>query len=167
MRQDAIPLEAPAGILICRLHVAKDVQIVAQLTAMEKKLWKKAESWGPDLEKELKRRNTFALYATTATLPSSPPSSASVLGYILYTTNGLVSHISKVIVAPAARRQGIGRALVKASIEISQKERRVGSVTLHVDADNIAALGLYKSFGFNSEGAMLEVGSTYGLIQDV
>ena len=157
MRQQSIPIKAPPGISIQRLS-GKDDLIVAQLLAFERRLWKKSDSWGPMLEKEIKRRNTFLLYAIPEKSITSPATSSTpqpdVLGYLLYTTSGLVAHISKVLVVPQARRQGIGRALVQAAIEIT--ERRVGSITLHVDSNNDPALGLYNALGFQSEG-LLEV----------
>ena len=160
MRQD---LPAPSGFTIHRLKATKgDELIVTQLLAMEKKLWKKTDSWGGLLEKELTRRNTFTLYATT--LPSSAPPeiprSSEVVGYLIFTATGLVCHISKVVVVPELRRQGLGRALVQAAVEIAKKERRVGSITLHVDADNIPALGLYSSLGFGTEET-LEVSGVF------
>ncbi|KAG7667127.1 hypothetical protein KSW81_000869 [Nannochloris sp. 'desiccata'] len=160
MRQDGVSLYCPSGFTIHRLkaQTREDELIVTQLLAMEKKLWKKTDSWGGLLEKELTRRNTFTLYVTT-TLPSLPSSalpanathsssvthSLKVVAYLIFTATGLVCHISKVVVVPEMRRQGLGRALVQAAIEIAKNERRVGSITLHVDADNTAALGLYSS----------------------
>jgi ribosomal protein S18 acetylase RimI-like enzyme len=167
MRQDGVSLHCPSAFTIDRLKAQRkgDDLVVTQLLAMEKKLWKKSDSWGGFLEKELTRRNTFTLYATT--LPSLPSSSAlptvgtsslssEVVAYLIFTATGLVCHISKVVVVPEMRRQGLGRALVRAAIDIAKNERRVGSITLHVDADNTPALGLYSSLGFESEG-MLEV----------
>jgi len=165
MRRDGVSLHCPSGFTIDRLKAQRkgDHLIVTQLLAMEKKLWKKTDSWGGSLEKELTRRNTFTLYATT--LLSIPSSSAvpadgtsslssTVVAYLIYTATGLVCHISKVVVVPEMRRQGLGRALVHAAIEIAKNERRVGSITLHVDADNKPALGLYCSLGFESEGVL-------------
>jgi ribosomal protein S18 acetylase RimI-like enzyme len=158
MPRGSAPLAAPPGYEVHMLGTGRGAQpIVDQLLAMEKKLWKKSESWGPMLEKELQRRNTFTLVATAvAATPADGPADAAVVGYLLFTATGLVAHISKVVVTPQARRQGIGRALVAAALEFAAAERRVGSVTLHVDAGNDPALALYRQFGFESE-EMLEV----------
>lgn len=86
------------------------------------------------------------------------PAAPAVVGYIFYTATGLNAHISKLAVATEWRRRGIARALVRAAVQSAASERRVCSVSLHVDADNSAALGLYRGEGFESE-ALLEVGA--------
>ena len=133
------------------------------------------------LIKETQRRNTFLLYAeaaatTAATAaaaaeeeeaeheqpraaePAAQSAAPSVVGYIFYTATGLNAHISKLAVATEWRRRGIARALVRAAVQSATSERRVCSLSLHVDADNSAALGLYRGEGFETE-ALLEVGA--------
>lgn len=88
--------------------------------------------------------------------PQRPPQQqAAVVGYILFTTTGLNAHISKLAVAAEWRRRGVARSLVQAAVELASRERRVSSLSLHVDAANEAALGLYHGQGFASE-ALLE-----------
>ncbi len=55
-------------------------------------------------------------------------------------------------VAPAARRRGVGRALLKSSYNWC---RRVGAlkVSLNVRSSNTAAIALYESEGFEVEGS--------------
>jgi ribosomal protein S18 acetylase RimI-like enzyme len=152
------PDAPPVAAAVLRLHALKpDAVVLKSLLTLERKLWSKSESWGGLLEAELQRRNTTLLYTTgPPTLDGSAVQ--AVGGYILYTTTGLVAHISKLMVAPVLRRRGIGRALVREAVALAQRERRVGSVTLHVDSSNAAALGLYRSLGFASE-AVLPVSS--------
>ena len=150
---------AAQGVLIRPLPRSKpNDPTVTKLVTMEKKLWKKADSWGPDLENELGRRNTFALVATApgpAVPAAASPDEEEVVGYVIYIVSGLVSHISKVLVVPAWRRRGVGTALVRAAVAASVRERRVGSVTLHVDQSNEPAANLYKGLGFAVEGMLL------------
>lgn len=138
------------------------------------------------LIKETQRRNTFLLYAEAPAAgaptaeaeatagPLQPARThkqrgrgksaaspqqqlpAAVVGYIIFTTTGLNAHISKLAVAAEWRRRGIARALVRSAVAAALAERRVTSVSLHVDADNSPALELYLSEGFASE-ALLEV----------
>lgn len=115
---------------------------IKQLISIEKKLWKKSETWGAAIEQEIQRRNTFALIALHQ---------ENVVGYIVYTCNGIVGHISKVIVVPEWRRRRIGRRLVHEAVAWMRKERKIGSVTLHVDTKNAPALSLYTTVGFVKE----------------
>ncbi|KAL4425114.1 hypothetical protein ABPG77_008219 [Micractinium sp. CCAP 211/92] len=170
---------------IKRLPQKGDPAVLSQLLALEKRLFKKADNWGDLLIKETQRRNTFLLYAeapaagaptaeaeaTAGPLQPARPHKqrgggksaaspqqqlpAAVVGYIIFTTTGLNAHISKLAVAAEWRRRGIARALVRSAVAAALAERRVTSVSLHVDADNSPALELYLSEGFASE-ALLE-----------
>ena len=70
-----------------------------------------------------------------------------VLGYIGMMTVLDEGYISNVAVAPAARRRGIGRALVKEMLARARK-RELRFVTLEVRAGNESAIALYASVGF-------------------
>lgn len=84
----------------------------------------------------------------------------SVAGYIIFTTTGLNAHISKLAVATEWRRRGVARSLVRAAVHAARTERRVASLSLHVDAENLPALGLYRGEGFCEDG-FLEVSSCW------
>lgn len=56
-------------------------------------------------------------------------------------------HISTLVVAPAAERQGVGQALLEAA-ERWCRERDYRLLTLNVFAQNAAARGLYERSGF-------------------
>ena len=55
-------------------------------------------------------------------------------------------------VAPAARRSGIGRALVAAVVERARAMPDLRQVLLGVEAGNVAARALYEAFGFEAFG---------------
>ena len=158
MQQDgsivATPSPAPSNFVIHRLNAhhkqlqpATQLDVIQQLVTLERKMWTKSDSWAQYLEKELLKKNVVALYATS----TSDDSGAIVIAYLIFNITSTVAHIGKLFVLPDSRRQGIGLALVKAAVEISDKERRVGSVTLHVDHDNVAAVQLYTGMGFEVE----------------
>ena len=71
----------------------------------------------------------------------------SVLGYVgmLYVLDE--GYIANVAVAPDARRQGVGRALI-ASLLQRAEELDLAFVTLEVRASNAPAIALYSGFGF-------------------
>jgi putative acetyltransferase len=56
-------------------------------------------------------------------------------------------------VAPAARRQGIGRALMQALCDYADGWAQLLRIELTVYADNAPAIALYRTFGFEVEGA--------------
>ncbi|QAU13898.1 GNAT family N-acetyltransferase [Halorubrum sp. BOL3-1] len=68
-----------------------------------------------------------------------------VVGYLLPVDgpDRCGAHVAELVVAPVFRRQGRGRALLRAAIDDAD-----GPVTLQVHPDNDAALGLYESLGF-------------------
>lgn len=55
-------------------------------------------------------------------------------------------------VAPANRRQGVGRLLVAKALSFAQSGLRVRQVSLGVNAGNVAAIALYESMGFKAYG---------------
>lgn len=71
-----------------------------------------------------------------------------VVGLLFYVVLGDVGYVKNIISDPAARRQGIGRALMK---EAMDRFRAAGAKTcvLNVFPDNEAAVRLYESFGLS------------------
>jgi ribosomal-protein-alanine N-acetyltransferase len=81
---------------------------------------------------------------------------AETAGHELLGTGGLLiigetAQILTVGVLPAARRQGVGRLLVRALIAEARR-RRATEVLLEVRIDNDAARGLYQEEGFTVLG---------------
>ena len=74
-----------------------------------------------------------------------------VLGYIGMLHVLDEGYVSNVAVAPDARRQGVGAALVAALIELAEA-LRLAFVTLEARASNDAAIRLYERFGFQPVG---------------
>ena len=55
-------------------------------------------------------------------------------------------------VAPQGRREGAGRRLVAAALSHAASALGVSRVTLYVNAQNVAAIALYRSLGFEAFG---------------
>ncbi|MBP2196070.1 GNAT family N-acetyltransferase [Pantoea cypripedii] len=55
-------------------------------------------------------------------------------------------------VDPAFHRRGVGSALMAAMVDLCDNWLQVTRIELTVFADNAAAIGLYKKFGFEREG---------------
>jgi ribosomal-protein-alanine N-acetyltransferase len=71
-------------------------------------------------------------------------------GFILIRTVAGEAEVLTLAVEPAARRQGIGKALVQAAVEAAQAAAE--AIFLEVAADNTAALHLYAACGFEPVG---------------
>ena len=55
-------------------------------------------------------------------------------------------------VEPRARKRGVGRQVITQALGYASKELQVRQVNLGVNANNIAAIALYKSLGFEQYG---------------
>lgn len=71
----------------------------------------------------------------------------AVAGYVLFWHVTDEIHLLEVAVAPAHRRQGIGRALTELVIAYG-REHAASRVLLEVRASNVAAIALYEELAF-------------------
>jgi len=62
-------------------------------------------------------------------------------------------HVEGLAVEVGARRHGLGRALVRASVEYARASR-LRAVGLHVSVANHAAIALYEAEGFDVAGRL-------------
>ena len=60
--------------------------------------------------------------------------------------------INGMFVAPSHRRQGLGKQLLTHALRFADSQTGLIQLTLVVNASNISAISLYKSFGFKSFG---------------
>ena len=72
-------------------------------------------------------------------------------GFIMIRLLGDAAEVLTLAVAPAARRRGVGRALVQAGVAAAG-EAGAASLFLEVAAGNVAAVALYESEGFERAG---------------
>jgi [ribosomal protein S18]-alanine N-acetyltransferase len=70
-----------------------------------------------------------------------------LVGYAVTRTTGEVADVQRVLVAPRARRRGLGSRLVRELVTHAAHEG-VRRVLLEVSADNMAALACYVALGF-------------------
>jgi ribosomal protein S18 acetylase RimI-like enzyme len=62
---------------------------------------------------------------------------------------GLECYLAELYVAPARRRQGLGRALMQAAVR-EARSRGADTMNIEVDEPDIAARRLYESLGFSN-----------------
>jgi RimJ/RimL family protein N-acetyltransferase len=79
----------------------------------------------------------------------------------------LSSRLSRVLVAPAARRRGIGAAMVARAATFSFATHDVDRIDLGVAADNAAAIACYRRVGFAPVGTWPQAMSVGGRTIDV
>ena len=72
-------------------------------------------------------------------------------GFILCRAIGGEAEVLTLAVAPAVRRNGVGRALVEAAAKMAA-EKGAETFFLEVAEDNAAAIALYQSTGFHPAG---------------
>ncbi|MBA2652106.1 MAG: ribosomal protein S18-alanine N-acetyltransferase [Tatlockia sp.] len=71
-----------------------------------------------------------------------------ILAYIICRHSLNVCHILNICVSPTKQRKGYGTLLLKSVFVTLLSKRSVDSVILEVRPSNLAALALYKRFGF-------------------
>lgn len=71
----------------------------------------------------------------------------TLLSYPRYYHTSSEAYVERLVVAPAFRRQGIGRRLLVAAEELA-REAGKETVGLHVSANNLSALLLYEAQGY-------------------
>ncbi len=65
--------------------------------------------------------------------------------------NGIAAYLETIEVVPEARGRGVGRQLLL-RVEDSARQAGAGRIWLHVEATNEAAIRLYETQGYRSEG---------------
>ncbi len=94
----------------------------------------------------LAQENVFGFAALVEGKPKAPPA-----GFILARLAAGEAEILTVAVAKSVRRHGIGHQLVDETLRKLHAER-AQTLFLEVDGCNLAAVKLYKSFGFKKVG---------------
>jgi ribosomal-protein-alanine N-acetyltransferase len=123
----------PAGVM------QRDVLATLQAACSE-------EAWGADfIARLLATPGVFALLAAAAADPARP------VGYALSRAAAGEAEVLSIGVLDAARRRGVGRALMTA-VAAAAVRRGAASLFLEVAEDNAAALALYESLGFRHVG---------------
>jgi ribosomal-protein-alanine N-acetyltransferase len=101
-----------------------------------------ADPWDPQAIARLAGGPGFALIHGSLARPD---------GFILARTTADEAEILTIATRPENRRRGIGHALLREAARIAQ-QRGAETLFLEVDANNHAALALYKSEGFARTG---------------
>ncbi|MFY7977246.1 MAG: GNAT family N-acetyltransferase [Brevundimonas sp.] len=89
--------------------------------------------------------------AALMTTPGVFALTVDLQGFILCRSIAGEAEILTLAVVPAARRLGVGRALVEAAAGLAATQA-AGSLFLEVAHDNVAALALYAAAGFERVG---------------
>lgn len=136
--------------------------VMKNIVLIERKMWKKSQSWGDQFEQIVSKPNTFVFAALVHTKQNrlavsgkdnyTPDSQVAVVaGYAIVAVNSLMSHLSKIFVVPEYRRQNIGTKLVHHVVQFSKSRPGVDTVMLYVESKNAVAQALYLNNGFVKE----------------
>ena len=139
------PVDTAAAASCAGVSVStrSDAHWVALCSAMERKCFAKHEAM--DVTKEAKGRGATLLCASPLAQPQE------CVGYAMTTRSSLALHLTKLVVTPAERRKGVGRALLAKVLDVA-RSGRAQVCTLHVDEGNTPAQALYRSLGFEETG---------------
>lgn len=85
--------------------------------------------------------------------------SGPLLGFLVAQAAGPEWEVENIVVAPAARRQGLGRQLLRSLAQEARRQRAL-AIVLEVRASNAAARTLYEGCGF------VQVGTRKGYYQN-
>ena len=108
--------------------------------------YRQAVEPGPD------HPSRFVLVAEVAPLASAARDSRfSLVGFLVARHVGLEWELENIVVAPSARRQGVGRQLLDALLAVA-REKNSESVFLEVRESNAPARKLYENAGFQPTG---------------
>jgi ribosomal-protein-alanine N-acetyltransferase len=103
--------------------------------------------WSP----ELLRRELHHDWSTLLLAEEHQGAERRLLGCIIFWVVHDELHILNVAVAPSERRRGVARTLLNAALERG-RARNCALATLEVRRGNVAALELYRVFGFRTVG---------------
>ncbi|KAL4930073.1 GNAT family N-acetyltransferase [Aspergillus undulatus] len=129
------------------------VEILSQITRIEKKTFPTSEAWPFGEELWRKKPNTRVLYVTRTA--QGAQQQRPLVGYALYVRQKGVALLHKVCVAEAFRRQGVGMQLMKYIRSRLQKEG-CQYVHLWVDQGRESARSLYIRNGFEEREVLLD-----------
>lgn len=82
--------------------------------------------------------------------------SGTIVGFAIVGEMGSVSYLQRLAVEPDRTRQGLGRSLLRASIDWA-RTRRAHTMLLNTQPENVAAAALYTAEGFVMLGPKLRV----------
>jgi len=136
-----LTVDARATAAAARVSIAAraDENWVGLCSAIERRAFAKHEAM--DVAKEVRGRGVTLLCAAPLDAPTT------CVGYAVLQRSSLTLAITKLVVAPNARRSGVGRALMAHALEMASKAR-AQCCTLHVDETNEPAKALYLAMGF-------------------
>jgi ribosomal-protein-alanine N-acetyltransferase len=140
MRRPADPLPArPAGLTFRRAQ-REDVSRVMEI---------EQEGFLHPWSRELIERELG--HAWSQVLLAEDGEGGAVVGYIVFWLVHDEVHVLNVATALAARRRGVGRALMEAA-EGEGRRRGARLATLEVRRSNVPALSLYRAIGYRQVG---------------
>lgn len=149
-------------------HLPGILSIYNQAVRETLSIWSETETT-LDARRAWRASRLNAGYPVLAAIAADAPD--TVLGYASYGVFrdfpgyiGTVEH--SVYVAPAAHRQGVGRALLE---ELIERARLAGYVVMvgGVDSTNQASIALHESLGFQNQGCLKGVGRKFGKSLDL
>ena len=139
--------ETPTAPLVIRIATPEDISTIDYLDSFSasptRHIHREIEKYFGSIDPSTHEHTVIFLAEVDSTLVGKaelmlPPSEATYV----------VGYIKRVVVHPLFRKQGIAKQLMLHIINFARNEYKLDAIDLHVWEDNLSAIHLYESLGF-------------------
>jgi ribosomal protein S18 acetylase RimI-like enzyme len=139
-----------AGVTVSTVE-ATDSQKCNQCNDIEKACFSTSERL--NITQELTRKGVYA-FSVLGTFGLDQHDNVC-MGYVLFQKSSLAVSVSKIVVLPSCRRQGIGKLLLR-SVENYASNSGIAVCTLNVEENNMPAISMYTGEQYVQTGYRLD-----------
>jgi ribosomal protein S18 acetylase RimI-like enzyme len=144
--------EMPTAPLVIRLATREDIAQIELLDSFSssptRNIHREVEKYFGSVEPSIHEQTVVFLAEVGGRVAAKAELMLPPVEAIHDPTEKAVGYVKRVIVHPNFRRQGLSRLLMEHIIAYARTEQHLGAIDLHVWEQNIPAIKLYESLGF-------------------